>query len=445
MKDICEKYSTKLGIELKLLKFLYEGTQLDFDLTLKETNPSDDETKILVTKNELDGLICPKCGGNAIIDKESIDEIILNMNNIKEIISGIKAIVDNIIQNSVVNIVNIQLKNVNLLLNNVNEDISKNNEKIKNLIKDNPVTNYKENKNIIRGTINISSNEINKDIVLFNTDINKHLDVSINNQKVNVIKENSQWKYNFTKEGTHIFEIIFKNNISNMKRFFAECPNIISLDLSNFNTSYADNMSFMFNKCHKLKEIKGINKFNTNKATDMSAMFQHCNELEYLDLSNFDTSNVTNIAWMFNQCYKLKEIKGINKFNTNKVTDMNCLFQRCTELEYLDLSNFDTSNVTNMAWIFVFCHKLKEIKGINKFNSNKVADMKVMLQLCKELEHLDLSNFNTSKVTNMSWMFYNCNKLKYLNLLNFSINCETKSMLEFSSKKTASLLLIIKN
>ena len=34
MKDICEKYSTKLGIELKLLKFLYEGTQLDFDLTL---------------------------------------------------------------------------------------------------------------------------------------------------------------------------------------------------------------------------------------------------------------------------------------------------------------------------------------------------------------------------------------------------------------------------
>ena len=122
MKDICQRYSTKLGIGLKLLTFLYGGKQLDFELTLKETNRSDDETKILVTKNELDGLICPKCGGNTIIDKESIDEIILNMNNIKEIISGIKAIVDNIIKNSVVNIVNIQLKNVNLLLNNINED-----------------------------------------------------------------------------------------------------------------------------------------------------------------------------------------------------------------------------------------------------------------------------------------------------------------------------------
>ena len=168
----------------------------------------DDETQILVTKNELDGLICPKCGENIIVDKESIDEIILNMNNIKETIRGIKAIVDNIIKNSVMDIVNIQLKNVNLLLNNVNEDINKNNEKIKNLIKDNPFTKYNGNKNVIRGTINITSNEVNKDIVLFNTDINNNIDVNINNQKVNVIKDNNKWKYKFTKEGNYIFEII---------------------------------------------------------------------------------------------------------------------------------------------------------------------------------------------------------------------------------------------
>ena len=54
----------------------------------------------------------------------------------------------------------------------------------------------------------------------------------------------------------------------------------------------------------------------------MKVMFQECKELEYLDLSNFDTSNVTKMNHMFNECHKLKEIKGINKFNTNKVTDM---------------------------------------------------------------------------------------------------------------------------
>ena len=65
-------------------------------------------------------------------------------------------------------------------------------------------------------------------------------------------------------------------------------------------------MSYMFNKCHKLKEIKGINKFITNKVTNMRTMFQKCYELEYLDLTNFNTSNVTDMSNMFNECHKLK-------------------------------------------------------------------------------------------------------------------------------------------
>ena len=67
----------------------------------------------------------------------------------------------------------------------------------------------------------------------------------------------------------------------------------------------------MFNQCHKLKEINGINNFNTIKVTDMKGMFQDCYELEYLDLSNFITSNVEDMRFMFSGCHKLKEIKGI--------------------------------------------------------------------------------------------------------------------------------------
>ena len=74
----------------------------------------------------------------------------------------------------------------------------------------------------------------------------------------------------------------------------------------------------------------------------MKGMFNECNELENLDLSNFDTSKVNDMVCMFNKCQKLKEIKGINKFNTNQVTIMKAMFNECNELEYLDLSNFDT-------------------------------------------------------------------------------------------------------
>ena len=48
-------------------------------------------------------------------------------------------------------------------------------------------------------------------------------------------------------------------------------------------------------------------------------MFEECKELKYLDLSNFDTSKVESMTHMFLNCHKLKEIKGIDKFYKNKV------------------------------------------------------------------------------------------------------------------------------
>ena len=56
--------------------------------------------------------------------------------------------------------------------------------------------------------------------------------------------------------------------------------------------------------------------------TKLESMFQECNDLLNLDLSNFNTSHVTNMGWMFYGCHKLKQIKGINKFKTINVTIM---------------------------------------------------------------------------------------------------------------------------
>ena len=79
-----------------------------------------------------------------------------------------------------------------------------------------------------------------------------------------------------------------------MKGFFEECSNIISLDLSNFNTSNVVDMSYMFSKCYKLKEIKGINKFNTSKVTNKIFMFQNCEKLNYSDIPSFKETENSN-------------------------------------------------------------------------------------------------------------------------------------------------------
>ena len=150
----------------------------------------------------------------------------------------------------------------------------------------------------------------------------------------------------------------------------------------------------MFNKCHKLKQIKGIHNFNTSKVIKMNSMFRFCKELEYLDLSKFNTSNVTNMGYMFNECHKLKQIKGIHNFNTSKVTNMKAMFEECMELEYLDLSNFNTSNIINIGYMFYNCHKLKRIKGINNFILINVKNKDKIVDGCNDLEYLILSKFN---------------------------------------------------
>ena len=469
MKDICQKYATKIETNINSLMFLYGGNQLNFNLSFNEQINSLDKDKnkmkVLVYKKEIDGIECPNCGEKIRFKTEKIDEIISFNETLKDTLIGIKAQLDNIVsKNSPINLVNIQLKNINIILNTINEDINKNNCKLKNLLNDciiNNVndfasqniakvnlikTNFNEdnlrNKNIINGILDIELNEINKNIILFNSDLEFGIEVYLNNKKIKIIKEDKKRKidYSFNKAGKYPFTIVFKSNIEDMEKFFSECSNIISLDFSNFDSSNVVNMRCLFNACFKLKEIKGINHLITNKTTNMSGMFQKCDELEYLNLSNFNTLNVNKMKCMFNSCGKLKEIKGINKFITNNVTDMEGLFQKCNCLKYLYLSNFNTSNASNMKNMFNKCNKLKEIKGINKFITNKVTNMSGMFKFCCELEFLDLSNFNTSNVTTMKDMFKECNNLKYLNLSNFITNCNTEDMLSFQKRNNCKFI-----
>ena len=100
----------------------------------------------------------------------------------------------------------------------------------------------------------------NESIKLFNININDGIDVYLDDKKINMIKNKHEWiiDYKFENNGKYTFDIVFNNNINNMKAFFEDCSNIISLDFSNFNTSNVNDMAGMFNYCNKLKKIKGI-------------------------------------------------------------------------------------------------------------------------------------------------------------------------------------------
>ena len=200
MRDICQKYAAKVNVNINSLLFLQGGNKINFELRFKEQANSIDNTNnkmsILVYKNEIDEFVCPKCGERLKLDTTKIDEIISSNNNIKNLIDGIKFNIDNVIRISSVNLVNAQLKNINTLLNTVIEDIKKNNEKLGKLLDEhkNDNNNDYQNKNVIKGILDIKSNEINNKIVLFNTKIKTGIDVYLNNNKINMIQDGTLWK-----------------------------------------------------------------------------------------------------------------------------------------------------------------------------------------------------------------------------------------------------------
>ena len=218
-------------------------------------------------------------------------------------------------------------KNIGIYLNEIINNINKNKE-------------YKE-KNEIKCIIYIDKNNYKEDIILFNNnDDNKNefidnINVYINENKIDIKNDGNKWKinYNFKNKGEYEIKIIFNKILTSINSLFEECSMIYYIDLSNFNTSKVTDMGWMFNECHKLRKIKGIERFDTNQVINMKAMFQECNELEELDLSNFNTSKVTDMGFMFAGCCKLRKIKGIEKFDTNQVINMKAMFQECDELE----------------------------------------------------------------------------------------------------------------
>ena len=81
---------------------------------------------------------------------------------------------------------------------------------------------------------------------------------------------------------------------------FYKCNKLINLDLSSFNISNVNNMSYMFSGCNSLESLPDISKWDTKNVNDMSYMFCGCNSLSSLpDISKWDTKNVNNMSDMF--------------------------------------------------------------------------------------------------------------------------------------------------
>ena len=216
-----------------------------------------------------------------------------------------------------------------------------------------------------------------------------------------------------------------------MRALFNGCSGLTSLDLSKWDTSgvkvnskvvtyysaiHSDgtirndmpsiipgSMNSMFANCSSLVSLN-LSNFDTSNVIDMASMFLNCSSLSSLDLGSFDTSNVISMAHMFRGCTSLGSL-DLSHFDTRKVNNMWYMFYGCRFLTSLDLSSFDTRNVTTMQNMFNACTNLISL-DLSSFDTHNVTTMRNMFTNCTALISLDLSSFDTSNVTSMQQMFY---------------------------------------
>ena len=277
-------------------------------------------------------------------------------------------------------------------------------------------------------TLKIDEIDINKNIYFLNNiDDTKHNNKKIknelcelNNKNVELYINNKKNKFQkfFRPKKSGIYQIKLKLNIyiQNCYKMFYNCSNIISIDLSFFDSSKVIDTDHMFSRCNNLLYVN-LSNFETNKVKNMNYMFSHCSNLINIDLSSFNTENVSNISYMFYNCCNLSDL-DLSNFNTKNIIDMSFTFYNCKNLENINISNFNTKNVIDMSYMFSRCKKLKKINLIN-FNTEKVSNMSHMFSHCNSLINIDLSMFDTENVIDISSMFAFCHNLVNIDLSNF--------------------------
>ena len=175
MKDICNKFSSKININLNFLYFLYNGNQINLELTFKEQVNSFDNNRnqmnILVFKHENDGLKCQKCGGN--ISLPILDNILQYNKNQKDILIEIKNQIENIISLNEVNNIIRKIKLMKIVLDNLITENEKNQKEIENILNNNANIINNINKINYTNTLNIKQNYNNSEIIYNSFDSNE--------------------------------------------------------------------------------------------------------------------------------------------------------------------------------------------------------------------------------------------------------------------------------
>ena len=223
-----------------------------------------------------------------------------------------------------------------------------------------------------------------------------------------------------------------------------------TLDVSNWNTSNVTDMSGIFQYCSSLTSLD-VSRWNTAACTSLNSMFKGCTSIENLNVSNWDVSNVMNFRNVFaggnyGSPAFIADV-DLSKWNTSSATDMSYMFYGYKGSNTLDVSNFDVSKVT--AFNHTFAHSCLTITGYENWDTSSATDMNAMFYSVQNTT-LDVSNFDVSNVTKFAQTFESCAATHIIGLEKWNtasantfqqmfLNCGNLVSLDLSAFNTSTL------
>ena len=372
---------------------------------------------------------------------------------------------------------------MNFPVNYFNKKIKqfKNNENNIKEVKFNNITtyNYLKKERVINEiilTLIIEKHEINQKIFfLDNTD---YIDPKTNvrhyhdnlkelnqiNTKVFINKKEYKYSKYFIpyKEGIFEIKIIIYINMYNCSYMFYNCQNIISIDISNFNTSNVNDMYQMFCNCTNLSTLSDISRWNTNNVRNMNWMFFNCSKLSVLpDISKWNTNSVNDMAFIkqigdgaFSKVY-LTIRKGKREFfatkviNKSQINGIDFKELKIAENEYKILKSLNHSNIVRLEELKItkdyYLIIMEYINGgtlfeclqryKNKYNKMFSEDIVqfLMRQIIDSIKYIHSKNINHNdiRIDNIMVNFDNEKDRLDLNMMEAKIKIIDTSFIDF--------------
>ena len=153
-------------------------------------------------------------------------------------------------------------------------------------------------------------------------------------------------------------------------------------------------------------------KWNS-KLTSCNNMFNQCNNLLSIDISHFDSSKINGVEYMFNNCEKVKFI-NLTNFNPPYVNTLWDFIHNCKALTSIDMTN---CNIPSASYRYAFITSSSLISlDLSNWRPKNLEKIDYFIPYSGNLILLDISNFDTSNIKIKGKEFTSCNKLKYLNL-----------------------------